>query len=70
MPEPTHPCPKLGCGRRVPFSRLACQRHWYELPLALRNEIGKAWRRGDLDRHLTLRAQASAILNRDATTHA
>jgi len=39
-----HPCPHPVCGQVVPFSILACRRHWRELPKPLQNEVWRAWR--------------------------
>lgn len=46
MPGPTHQCPKRGCRVQVPYEQLACKRHWYELPKAIRDAVNKAFRRG------------------------
>lgn len=47
-----HECPAKGCDQLVPYSELACRRHWFQLPPQLRQRIGRAWRRaqkGDVD---------------------
>jgi len=63
MTDTTHPCPKVGCPRRVEFRSLACSRHWFELPPELRRAVASAWRSGDLEAHRIARADAVAYLN-------
>jgi len=44
--DSTHECPKRGCRERVRWDQLACKRHWYGLPLPIRQAVLKAFRRG------------------------
>ena len=41
-----HICPGPGCEAQVPYEMLACSRHWYQVPRALRNAVYVTWRRG------------------------
>lgn len=34
-----HECPSPGCVVRLPPNRLACRRHWYQLPQDIRDRI-------------------------------
>lgn len=40
----THECPKPGCMTQVPFEKLACPKHWYEIASLHRRQILKMWR--------------------------
>jgi hypothetical protein len=42
----SHRCPGPGCDAQVPYEMLACRRHWYQVPRALRNAVYTAWRNG------------------------
>lgn len=59
----THECPTNGCGAQLPYSVLACKRHWFMLPPPLRAEINRTWRSGDLPAYLAAREAAEAFLN-------
>jgi hypothetical protein len=45
-PADPHRCPGPACDTLVPYEQLACPRHWYQVPLALRRAVSRAWRRG------------------------
>ena len=36
-----HECPGPGCEEQVDVTQLACRRHWYQVPKAIRNAV---WR--------------------------
>lgn len=40
----THECPAVSCAELVDHTKLACPRHWYWLPPALRNRVWSAYR--------------------------
>jgi hypothetical protein len=42
----THECPGPGCEAQVPYEVLACSRHWYQVPKALRTAVYRAWANG------------------------
>ena len=66
-PDDKHDCPKEGCGARIDFEVMACKRHWFSLPPALRSSVGRAWRSGDLDAVLAVRSEVVAFLNGTAS---
>lgn len=39
-----HDCPWPGCGRQVPPAMWGCKHHWYQLPMAIRTRIWRAYR--------------------------
>jgi hypothetical protein len=39
MPKTTHKCPARPCPLPVPDRLLACPKHWFQLPSAVRQEI-------------------------------
>lgn len=41
-----HACHWPGCTQQVPPARWGCRKHWYSLPIDLRNDIWKAYRPG------------------------
>ena len=41
-----HGCHWPGCDKAVPPAAWGCKKHWYMLPLALRNKIWRAYRPG------------------------
>ena len=41
-----HTCHWPGCETKVPAAMWGCKRHWFRLPLALRNRIWRAYRPG------------------------
>ena len=43
----SHVCPGAGCKAEVPADMLACPRHWYSLPAAVRAAVWRAWRGGE-----------------------
>lgn len=61
-----HDCPKVGCGKRLPFEILACKPHWLSLPPRLRASITRSWSSGEMERYLKHRAEAVAFLNANA----
>lgn len=42
----THHCHWPGCDKQVPPAMWGCRRHWYALPIALRNKIWAAYQPG------------------------
>jgi hypothetical protein len=42
--EAAHRCPYPDCDKAVPFNRLSCPTHWFELPPKLRKEIWDSYR--------------------------
>lgn len=64
MSSPTHKCPKRGCDLQVRQDQLACTRHWYSVPKALRDEVNRAYRRGTPDEHRAAMAAAVESMNR------
>lgn len=59
----THKCPAKACSVQVPLEVLACKRHWFALPPALRHSISRTWRQGELEAWAEWRKHAVAILN-------
>ena len=45
----THECHWPGCEVQVPPAKWGCQRHWYRLPMALRNRIWRTYQIGQED---------------------
>lgn len=41
-----HICHWPGCTEQVPPAMWGCKKHWFRLPLALRNKIWRAYRPG------------------------
>jgi len=41
-----HQCPGPECDEQVPYGMLACRRHWYQVPKAIRGAIYGAWQNG------------------------
>lgn len=41
-----HHCHWPGCGAQVPPAMWGCKKHWFALPLVLRNRIWRAYRPG------------------------
>lgn len=41
-----HTCHWPGCEERVPPAAWGCRRHWYKLPIGIRNKIWAAYRAG------------------------
>jgi hypothetical protein len=39
----THKCPGPECDIQVDHDLLACPRHWYQVPKAIRSEVYAAW---------------------------
>jgi hypothetical protein len=58
-----HDCPADGCPKRLPFEMMACRKHWFVLPPALRRDINRAWRTGDVVETIRLRREVGLILN-------
>lgn len=62
----THTCPGPACSRTIPYERLACSIHWYQLPQALRGLIYRTWGNGKgagSDEHTEALKQAVAHWN-------
>ncbi len=53
-----HGCPAPRCKAKVPRHRLACRKHWFQLPADLRDAIWQAWRAEELGLHALLIARA------------
>jgi hypothetical protein len=41
-----HQCPGPDCHAIVSAGMLACRRHWYQVPVPLRDRVWSAWRGG------------------------
>jgi hypothetical protein len=41
-----HKCPGPDCDAEVPYEMLACSRHWYQVPRAIRAAVWRAWADG------------------------
>ncbi len=41
-----HTCPGPECGKEIPYDMLACSRHWYQVPKAIRAAVYRAWNNG------------------------
>lgn len=41
-----HTCHHPNCNEPVPPARLACRKHWFELPQDLRNAVWRTYRKG------------------------
>lgn len=41
-----HECHWPGCGKQVPPAMWGCRKHWYDLPIDIRNAIWKTYRIG------------------------
>lgn len=41
-----HRCPVAGCRARVPYHRLMCKLHWYQVPRPLRDAVWATWQSG------------------------
>jgi hypothetical protein len=41
-----HNCPGPECDAQVPYEMLACRRHWFQVPMRIRNLVYAAWDRG------------------------
>ncbi len=41
-----HECPGPECEAQVPYEMLACRRHWYQVPRAIRNAVYSTWDSG------------------------
>jgi len=39
----SHTCPGPQCTVTVPYSQLACRRHWYQVPAAIRRAVYASW---------------------------
>lgn len=62
--DDTHECPKDGCHARVPFHRLACRPHWYQIPPGFRLAVWDAYRRhgiGSAQHGAAIRAAIGAL---------
>jgi hypothetical protein len=44
--RPAHTCHWPGCPKKVPPAMWGCSKHWFALPLALRNRIWSTYRPG------------------------
>jgi hypothetical protein len=44
-----HTCHWPGCTAKVPPAAWGCRKHWYKLPLGIRNRIWAAYRAGQED---------------------
>lgn len=48
--EDDHTCHAAGCDVRVPPRMFMCRRHWFTLPMSMRNEIWAAYVPGQEER--------------------
>jgi hypothetical protein len=39
------PCPVDNCGREAQFGHLLCRDCWFQVPVTLRREVWRTWRR-------------------------
>lgn len=39
MTQTTHECPAPSCEEQLPFERLACRPHWFQIPVELRRQL-------------------------------
>lgn len=46
-----HVCLHPACDTEIGLELLACRRHWYELPIKLRNDIWRHYRSGNTTAH-------------------
>jgi CDP-diacylglycerol pyrophosphatase len=46
MTTPTHKCGWPTCHAKLPAHLWGCRKHWFRLPLAIRNQIYNAYRVG------------------------
>jgi hypothetical protein len=44
-----HHCHWPGCGQKVPPASWGCRKHWFRLPVYLRNKIWRTYRVGQED---------------------
>jgi hypothetical protein len=57
-----HECPATGCAVRVARSKLACSRHWYQLPADIRSAVWRGYRTYRSDNGAAHRAALTAAL--------
>lgn len=62
----THKCPAPGCAELLPFETFACRGHWFSIPKPLRDDLWRAWRRGDFEAHAEVRAECVRFLEQQA----
>ena len=64
MPDTSHPCPgpHTGPPPDMPYQRLACSRHWAQVPKQLQQQVSRLWRDGDLLAYFDARAEAVAAM--------
>lgn len=43
----THQCPGPECVKQIAYERLACPPHWFQVPVAIRNAVYRAWANGE-----------------------
>lgn len=55
-----HLCAHPLCDVEVPFERLACREHWFDLPRAIRIRVTSTWRRQDMIAHRAAVSEALA----------
>jgi hypothetical protein len=46
LAPPPHRCPGPACAEQVPIDKLACSRHWFQVPRAVRGAVYAAWDHG------------------------
>lgn len=54
-------CPIDGCPNRHQTNRLMCRRHWFTVPLELRDEVWRAWREEGVSSERYREARDAAI---------
>lgn len=62
MNDSTHECPGPGCKRRVPQNKLACPRHWSQVPPDQQSAVYTAYRMGDYAAHAAAMNAAIAAM--------
>lgn len=67
-----HPCPIPPCDVQVPYGRLMCKPHWYQVPKPLRDAVWATWRNGagaGTPAHTAaIAAAVAAVENRQVTS--
>jgi len=56
----SHTCHATACGVPIPPTMWGCKRHWFMVPIAIRNAIWKAYRPGQCDDKRPSRAYCEA----------
>lgn len=62
MSGDTHECPGPACKQRVARNKLACPRHWGQVPPDLQSAVYRAYRSGDRAAHVAAMKAAIAVM--------